>query len=263
MINATHEQVRKTLLMYRRFKVPYTFEVQNETISVKSPAGSYSTINKSYSIEEINFIKKVKQCIVKNGIHHNFEKPDSKVMYFKYGKCLKPGEVIKDCINIDLTGAYWQTAYMLDMIPPDIYKEGLNIKKQVRLAAIGSLAKKKRVYTFDGVKLVDKTISRSETEHLWDVICHHVGSLLMKVAKECGSDFIFFWVDGIYVRKKSAARVEKMFKSAGYEFKTAGIKKISVTTRNMFVDVNENTRKPFVFRSKLVSKDFLGYNSDL
>ncbi len=57
MMPATHEQVRKTIDWYIKNKVPFTYEMQNETLTIKSSAGSYTTKTREYTIDEINFIK--------------------------------------------------------------------------------------------------------------------------------------------------------------------------------------------------------------
>ncbi len=262
MLPATHSQVRSCINQYIKLGIPFIYEIQNETITVKSPAGSYNSRGGDYSIDEVNFIKKVKQYIVKNNIHFDYDKPGKDVPYFLYGKNLKQGSVFDSCINIDLTAAYWTTAYKLGMITSQLYKEGNKHRKQVRLSAIGALAKKKRVYEFDGKTQTSKTIHRSETEHLWDVICMEVGKVLIKASIKCKEDFLFFWVDGIYIRGKSAATVESIFGNMGYKFKTKKINKIEVTERNLLVHADGKI-KPFVFRTSMISKKFLGYNTDL
>lgn len=262
MLPATHDQVRSCIRQYMKHGVPFRYEIQNETISIKSPCGSYTSRGGDYTIDEINFIKKVKQHVIKNEIHLGFNRPKKKIAYFLYGKSLKPGAVFLDCVNIDLTAAYWTTAYRLGIITPQIYKEGNRHRKQIRLSAIGSLAKKKRVYEFDGKKQVSKHIFRSPTDHLWDVICQEVGSVLIKSAIKCKNDFLFFWVDGIYIKGSRVKEVESMFSIHGYESKSNKIKKIEVTDRNILVDTGEKI-KPFVFRSTMISRKFLGYNSDL
>lgn len=266
MIQASHESIRKTIGWYIKNKVPFKYEIQNETLSIQSKVGSYTTRSSSYSIDEINFIKEVKRYVIKNDLAAPYRKRGHpKVVYFSYSNKIKPGQKITDVVNIDLNGAYWETAYKLNLISDFLYEKGLEVRKQVRLATIGSLAKKKRVYEFDGVKQKKVEIKRSEeTEILWDVICNQVGNLLLNTSKACKNDFIFFWVDGIYVKKSALKTVEKMFKSAGYNYKINKIEYISITEKNIFVKVPESEKeKPFPYRSSKIAKEFKGYNSDI
>ena len=280
-IQSTIEQIIAVRKQWRQLNVPYTVIRQNETATIKSKMGSYTTRNTSYSAAEISFIKAVKQYIIKNQLfepykHSNVKKP----VYFKYGR-LKIGENINNVVNIDITSAYWETAYQLGLLSDKLYEQGkeppvyetrkgprgeyqvltAGTRKQVRLAAIGSLAKKIRTYEYDGQKLKALPVKHQEqTEILWDVICSKVGELLCKVARACGKDFIFFWVDGIYIKKGSEKKVCKMFKDAGYDYKINPIKSISVREKNLFVNLNEpfdvvkngvtiqRTYKPFVYQ---------------
>ena len=140
-------------------------------------------------------------------------------------------------------------------------------RKQVRLAAIGSLAKKRKVYTYDGVHERQLEVIRSEkTEVLWDVICNKVGQCLVDVARACGDDFIFFWVDGVYVHKRATKKVVALFKKWGYESKVNELKSIDVTEKNIFVNLSNpeiylkngvemtKIRKPFPMRRRAKKK---------
>lgn len=263
---------------YKKRHIPYTVEIQNETFTVRSKRGHYTTRDSTYSIEEINFIKDVKNYIIKNQLYLEHRQTNvKKVMYFKYNRKLKPGNVYHNVINIDLTSAYWETAKMLGLLSDELYLRGQSIRKQVRLAAIGSLAKKRRVYKYDGKKVSLVEQKRNElTEFLWDVICDRVGSLLLATAKGVGGKFIFFWVDGIYVEKGAEGLVKKYFNSAGYECKITKLKSIEVADKNIFVHLIdpeihnlpkgrvEKFSKPFPFRnSKKKENKFKGYNRDL
>lgn len=315
MLPATHKQVLKTIHWYIKRKIPFTYEVQNETINVISKFGSYSTRSKEYTINEINFIKEVKRHIIKNGLQNpyrdRFTTPESRknIKYFFYNKTLKPGQELNDLLNIDLTAAYWQTAKKFGLFDgaPHLYEQGLSwekaikrlhgskelreerllemirtgksnaIRKQVRLTAIGSLAKKKRIYKFDGKKQVELPTKRSEkTEFLWDVICEHVGNLLCQVAKSCGKDFVFFWVDGIYIKPQSRNKVEQLFKKAGYSWKIEPITWIKTTDRNIILKCPGKLRQKiingetvysdefsFPFRYGKIGDQLAGYNTDL
>jgi hypothetical protein len=270
-IQSTHQQVRDTINWYIKKKVPFEYIVQNDNISVSSAKGAYTTRYKQYTIDEINFIKAVKMHIVKNELYAPYiGKKVKPVMYFHYNKRLKPGTTFDRCTNIDLASAYWETANMLGLLPPTLYKQGLTVRKQVRLAAIGSLAKKKKTFVFDGKKQTLKSVQRSElTEVLWDVICNHVADVLIATERAIGKKFIFFWVDGIYVENGAEGLVKKFFEAAGFGWKQNGLKKIEIKDRHIHVYPKELAKgekkeyKEFPFRNGEVSKSFLGYNRDL
>lgn len=282
-IKSSHDQIINTIDWYEKNHIKYEYEAQNDTISLESKMGSYTTANYEYSIEELNFIKGVKHAIKSNGIYelysHRYQTEASKkrIKYYLHGKKIKPGTVFTNCFNIDLNSAYWETAYKYDLLSEKTYQEGFEYRKQVRLTAIGSLAKKSRRYKFDGYRQKKLPVKRSkETEMLWSLICDHVGKLLCSVAKECGNDFLFFWVDGIYVRPGAEKKVTQLFKKAGYNSAIALCEKIETTDRHIWITCTEKPKtkivdgkeilidtRPFPFRKEEIQKELAGYMTDL
>lgn len=265
----TYEQLKTIAKKCIKKKRPFTMEIQNETMTINAGKwGSGSNRAKNYTVDDINFIKAVKTYIVKNNLYEpylNYRIPgNGKVKYFSYNPKLKAGDTYTGILNIDLTGAYWETAYQLKLIDENLYQRGLKVDKFVRLAAIGSLAKKKYIYEFDGKKQFLKEVVHQElTEKLWDVICHHVGVVLQDAAKAAGKDFIFFWVDGINIKSEAAQKVKQCFKKHGYRFTIdTNIKEIQVTEKKIYVhlkkpelftvdgETKEKTFKPFPFRGR-------------
>ncbi len=233
MLSTTHDKARATISFYLKHKIPFKYEIQNETITITCKLGSYSTFAKTYTIDEINFIKKVKQHIIKNELNLPYlDATPGKVKYFMYGDALKDGAKIGDMVNIDISSAYWETANAMGLFSDAIYEQGNKIRKQARLAALGSLAKKKRIYEFDGKVQIKHPIKRSEqTEKIWDVICEKVGQVLTDAANACGKDFYFFWIDGIYVKKRAMETVTSVFKQHGYGYKVNEYKEITIDKR--------------------------------
>lgn len=279
MIPATHKQVRETVHWYVKNNVPFLYEMQNETLTIKSSAGSYTTKTREYSIDEINFIKEVKGYIIKNELYSKLRhmyNPDKKVLYFAYHQNLKPRDVIDNCVNIDIESAYWNAAYNFGLLSNDIYTRGFQHRKQVRLSAIGSLAKKKRVYEYDGIKQRLVNIQKNEnTFFIWDLICDYIGTVMTDLKYRCGDDFIFFWVDGIYVKKKAQKKVEAILNKRKFKYKSENLKSIEITERNTYVHLLTPKKRmkdkkeievwslPFPFRTNKISTEFKGYNRDL
>lgn len=260
MLKRTNKQIVDTVRMYLANNWPFKLVTQNETLRIESKMGSYTTKNTDYKTDELRFIKDVRQYIIKNQLYVPFENIKvEKPVYHLYGK-LKPGTDITDCVNIDIKSAYWATAYKLGLVDDIIYQKGNEVRKLVRLAAIGSLAKKERIVVYDGK--TQKIVPGKEREHtaiLWDVICIEVGKCLSDIADKCGDDFIYFWVDGIYVKKDASTLVKKMFKEYGYEFSVNKLKKIEVTKTNVIVHLPKavtdkngvlRSTKPFPYKTE-------------
>ncbi len=283
MIRSSHDQIIATIDWYEKHHIPYEYDLQNETIELRSKLGSYTTASFEYTVDELNFIKKVKHAIVSNGVYELYrnkyqtEASRKRIKYYLHGKQLKPATVLTDCMNIDLNSAYWETAYKYNLLSEEIYRGGFEHRKQIRLTAIGSLSKKRRRYKYDGRRQKKLPVKRSElTEMLWSLICDHVGKLLCSVARECGNDFLFFWVDGIYVRAGAEKKVQALFKKAGYKSDIALCEKIEATDRHIWITCKAKPKTKIVddkeilidtwqfpFRKEKVQREMAGYMIDI
>jgi hypothetical protein len=180
--------------------------------------------NKVFNTQDLQFIKSVRAYVDKNNVAVDFVDTYYKgedIQYIKV-KDYAVGERIEDLVYIDINGAYWQTAHHLGIINDALYTKGLEVSKIVRLAALGSLAKTKDVWKYDGKDLKKaETIRSSETENLWFAICKRVSDVMVEVVNKIGDDFVFYWVDGIYIRDnvKSFNLVNNIFLNRGYTSK--------------------------------------------
>ena len=223
MNDITKEMLVGKIKFHKDFGIPYTIEKTGSRIIFKSQRGEYVCRKKEFIPKELSFIKSVKHNIIKNEIYNdipnNFktEKDKDKIKYVSYNKKYDTGDYIENVKEIDLKSAYWETSNYTGLLTPEIYLKGGEVSKQSRLAAIGSLAKKVKTISFDGRKESYDGIKRSElTEFLWDVISHKVGQVMLKGVKASKNDYLFFWVDAIFVRGESVDRIVKLFADLGY-----------------------------------------------
>lgn len=267
-----------------KHKIPFLLYQTNESLLLESKLGRYTNLESKFPAKEIWFIGAVKKYIVDNELYkkvkNNFRRKDSKskIKYFSYNRKYKPGDVFEDCYEVDMKQAYFETAYKMKpaLIPDHLYKRATNpdapdkpISKRVRLAAIGSLARTRRRVRFDGTKQIQlKPERQKKTEFLWDTICYRVGKIMSKMAKQAGDDFIFFWVDALFVKESALKRVTEMMKKAGYNYSVTKVKKITFREKDILVDgkvkrvkdratkrwVNKNER-PFPYAGALTEKE--------
>lgn len=95
-----------------------------------------------------------------------------------------------------------------------------NRAKLIRLKSIGMLATRTLVVDYKKGKWKKTTLE--ENKYLRSVFMfaqYETGRIMKKIAKAYGRDFLFFWVDGIYVRKNAGAgKAEKILRDAGYRW---------------------------------------------
>lgn len=203
---------------------PFYLTKQGSTYELESEIWNTKAFRSGFKTEELNFIKSVRHYIDKNGIGAEFCERDYQgrpIRYISVG-AFKPGEELMDLVCVDINGAYWQTAYRLGVLPKYLYRKGLRVDKRVRLAALGSLAKTRSVWRFDGKELRKLPVERSPLENVWFAICAEVAELMVEVQRGVGQrDFVFYWVDGIYVRNRPEVvnKVVSLFLKHGYTSK--------------------------------------------
>jgi len=226
-------------------------------------SNSHSQKNTKIPPVELGFIRRVKNYVKSNRVAEKFATtyyyPDD-VMYVSVDK-KQPGTMIDDIVEIDIDEAYWRTAFLLGVISEKIYIEGSKqtgkISKLGRLIALGSLAKKQDVYKFKGNRLLKHEVKRSRlTENIWYSICKRVGDLMYEAKTIAGSDFLLYWVDGIYVKNnpETIQKIKDLFCQFQYDVKLKFNLSVEyVDGRAIVTDKKQNKSRPF-FLSKKQSK---------
>jgi hypothetical protein len=221
--------------------LPFTLVTSGSSVELYSDVWNCKSIDKSFSVQNMNFVKKIKKYVIDNYVALKFIKTDYKnldIQYIDVNKSIKEGNVYEKVCCIDIKNAYWQTALLMDIIDSEIYNEGLKKDKITRLASLGSLAKRKDYYSFDGNRYKHVNTVRSfETENLWFAICKKVSDVMQELVKIIGDDFIFYWVDGLYFvdTPENREKVSNYLNACSYEHKPEEVSKIEFFKDHFFV----------------------------
>lgn len=211
----------------------FVFETVNGSykLEVEGKTSNYRGNKQRLKPYELGFVNRVRNHIKRNSIWLKFPEfyyPED-ISYMITSK-KKSGTIMDDVVEIDIKSAYWRTAYYLGVLSEDLYKEGTGeivrdknnpISKQIRLMALGSLAKKRIRKHYKGNLITKIEIIRSVmTENIWYSICKRVSDVMGEIMKEVGDDFIFYWVDGIYVKNnpKNIEKITKILTEWDYEY---------------------------------------------
>jgi hypothetical protein len=230
----SREKIIKKCAYLEGRKEPFTLTVVNGNYTLDSILFKERMFRKGiYTPDELNFFKRVRRHVLDNEVHlmPQFEEQilRSEVRYVDVD--VRPsGTVLNDVLEIDLDEAYWKTANLFGVISDDIYKLGAKgtICKQARMTALGTLAKKTGVIKYDGEGFVKETESDPLLENLWFTICKRIGDLMFRASNIAGKEFVFYWVDGIYIinTTENKRKISKMFKDAGYAVKYKKVDKV-------------------------------------
>lgn len=152
---------------------------------------------------------------------------DKKPLFFQFNEKLIKNSA--DCWEVDLTAAYWQSAFLNGIIDRRLYEQGLKVDKLTRLAAIGSLIKKEDLFLLENNNLEKIACGYVHPFFFstWQTIVGHVDDTMRAAVSEIGSDFLFFWVDAVFVANLPAAeKASAIFTAFGYESKLRRITRI-------------------------------------
>jgi len=205
---------------------PFRIEYTNGMYQIFSALhGKREFKNGTISMKGMNFIKTIKNRIIKSEIIEKIPKKTPKELGLKYllFNDHYMGKTMDNIIELDLNSAYWKSAYKLGIISKKDYYKGLQQPKLERLASLGSLAKTVRVREFNGRKYSKVTIKNDsqDTRHVWFAISSEVDKLMLKCAKELKDQFVFYWVDALFFidTPENRKKVQSMVKEAGYDSK--------------------------------------------
>lgn len=232
---------------------------QRKSFTLNGTNGRYELISEYYgekivskfksnlTPKELNFIKKVKKHVIsKIDTLNFFDLLNHTLIKYVDTKKYENGTVFNDVYEVDIDEAYWMTAKLNNVISEEIYNEGnkaSEIKKQVRLIALGSLAKKVYSYNFSGSKImVDRAeIKRSLlTENIWYTICQKVSKIMIECQDTVKNDFIMFWVDGVYFRgEENVKKIQEIIESYGYASKIKKMHKVEYKEDRIWCYENE------------------------
>jgi hypothetical protein len=168
---------------------------------------------------------------------------DADLKYYSISKKLKPGNY-GTVYCIDIKAAYPTALKNIGFIDPETYAYLMKQDKQTRLTACGMLAGTKHVFKYNGSELLDFEIIEKETKPVFLAAVATIDEILEKTAEIAGNDFLFFWVDGIYLKSdRKLNKIRELWRSYCYEFTEEILTNFLVTANNkgkLFVNFEKN-----------------------
>lgn len=175
---------------------------------------------------------------------------------------LKPKKYGK-VINIDISGAYPNTLINNGLCTFDTYKKLMRLPKLERLPAIGMIAKKATVFSYEDGQCVEWNVEVGEFANIFYFLIYEVNRI-MKMCKEIAGEFyIMHWVDGIflepYTPKEVLLEIQKKLKDAKYNFRFENISQFNVSREDdmlIFEIMKNKDLKTFKFADKRMNENY-------
>lgn len=120
----------------------------------------------------------------------------SEVRYFEHN--FNKDAYFQKVINIDLKSAYTTILFNDKMITEKTHDYISNCKKQERLAAVGMLASRKRIFEFKNGNPISFKEEKSIYSGFFFYCVKRTSEIMDELKKICGQNYLFTWVDGIY-----------------------------------------------------------------
>lgn len=162
-------------------------------------------------------------------------------------------------INIDLTNAYPTTLKQTGGISTKTFNYLNHQKKTDKLASLGMLAARHDKFIYE--KGILKTVESSEPSKYAAAFFYcvkWVDFLMLEAERIAGIDFLYFWVDGIYLNPMTPQpvidEILNLFFEFGYSAKIEIVEDFHLTRRDNLLEINflkttfEKTKKRKTFQ---------------
>jgi hypothetical protein len=190
-------------------------------------------------ISQIHFISEVKSYITKNNLHEivpkNY-KDINDIRFIGWNQKRKTGDAYNDCYCVDISGAYWNSAYMQGYINKTLYDKGQTVDKRIRLACLGTFAKVSYIWKCDNGEMILDDLKRPTHPQVFFNCANHIYLLMNECKNAVEDDFLFFWTDCINVRTKESLTVcENILKKNGFKYKSQELDYVRFTDKAILV----------------------------
>ncbi|GAF81597.1 unnamed protein product [marine sediment metagenome] len=202
----------------------------------------YMFADSHFSNKHLNLFQQIKKEVHNN--IKNFEIIPPEIQRSKYFgiqefEQIGSGEFLKysDCLEFDINKAYYKALYHFKYISKEFYDKCVELPKNIRLALVGTLATQKTVFFYESGELKSYELKKDDTlRKVFFQLVEYVDRALDYFSKLAGDNFLFYWVDGIYLKNYDRAEYHKDLISYEFDldFSTEKIKEVIVYYKSEF-----------------------------
>lgn len=169
----------------------------------------------------------------------------------------------KTVLNLDITSAYPYCLFINKLITLDTFNYLMKLPKSERLPAIGMTAKKSVWFTYEQGKVKTWELKTGEYANIFFYVINQITDLMNWAAEIAGDYFLFYWVDGIFLKpnipKKRLTEITQIFAEQGYYYKYESVKDFSIIRDNdkLYINMIKNgEHKPYTMYDKNLARNF-------
>lgn len=222
LINFFHEEFEKLIKQKRSFEYIRTSFTKKLKTSNQTIIFNNDGVGDDLVLSLINRVRKDAKSYMQ--LNEHVIRDEERIYFLDMFELPVENEII---VKIDLTSAYWKFARNEKIISDEtnaffettfVDRSGKE-KKEIRLKALGALATRKEIETFENGTSIDWTISEQETKRLYMHICRRIDNMMQECRHACDGCIFYYW-DCMFVRKQYERDVINFFMSKQFETKT-------------------------------------------
>jgi len=175
---------------------------------------------------------------------------------------LKPA-FYKKILNLDISSAYPYCLWINKLITQDTFNYLMAMPKTERLPAIGMIAKKSVWITYTAGKADSWELKEGFYANIFFYVIQQITDLMAWAAEIAGDSFLFFWVDGLFVKnsipKKKLDEITRIFSEQGYYFKYEKVENCNIVRDGdkLLINMIKNGQeKPYQMYDKNLARNF-------
>lgn len=168
----------------------------------------------------------------------------------------------KNVINLDISSAYACTLLNENIITRKTFDFLQKLRKFERLPAMGMLARKSMIFTYQQGACTDTDIDLSPHAQVFYYLIEKVEQAMQEAKRIAGEYYLFHWVDGVFIDaalpKRKLAQIENVFKKRNYMYKYEVVENMRVWREDddIWVDMIKNgISKKFSFIDRNFQKN--------
>lgn len=202
--------------LIQQSKLPYTIIRSNYTLEINSSFLNIYFMQEEMSKKAMICGQMIKKDLSICGIEMpEIERDQLKYFDFNYEKIIHSHDGY--FFNIDIKSAY--ATALKQLISPKTFSYLCSLPKKDRLAAVGMLASRKDLFFYDPAGVCVNHEKQVKETADWFYYCVlEIQKLMDDIIALIGTDFLFYWVDGIFFRTlDNRDKIEAYLKEKGYE----------------------------------------------
>jgi hypothetical protein len=135
-----------------------------------------------------------------------------------------------DTKYIDIKAAYLTILYNTGKLKDSTFEKIMNLEKKYRLVLLGMLASEPETFFYENGKYSHNTAKKSETKEIFFYCVKKTSDLMKQCVHALGSDFAFFWTDGIFFKntERNCEIVRTIFDNECLKYKEETTEIVSV-----------------------------------